>query len=37
MPSQAGTAELLADNATLMWLRERGVLETVACADHGRF
>ncbi len=33
MPSQANTAELLADNATLMRFRGRGVPKTVACAD----
>ena len=31
MRNQADTAKLLADNATLMRLRGRGVLETVAC------
>ena len=31
MPSQAGAAKLLADNATLMRLWEREVLEKVAC------
>jgi len=33
MRSQAGTAKLLADNATLMRLGGLGVLEKVACAD----
>jgi len=33
MRGQANTAELLADNATLMRLRVPEVLEKVACAD----